>query len=78
MGRQRHQRRLPAPMFVATDSSGTASRYRMVGAGIDGRKGDVDFGKRFLFFGTGRYLTTGRRLDAAPQSWYGLVDDRTR
>ncbi len=66
----------PAPMFVAKDSSGNRQPITgMIGAGLDARKGDVNFGKRFVFFGTGRYITSTDVTNTAAQSWYGLIDD---
>ena len=69
----------PTPMFVAVDSGGTTRQpiTGMVGAGINGTKGDPNFGKRYVFFGTGRYLTSGDVTNTAAQSWYGLIDDGT-
>ena len=66
----------PAPMFVARDGSGNRQPITgMIGAGINGRKGDLNFGKRFVFFGSGRYITTSDVTNSAAQSWYGLIDD---
>jgi type IV pilus assembly protein PilY1 len=67
---------VPAPMFVATDSLGNRQPITgMIGIGMNGRRGDANFGKRYLFLGTGRYITTGDVTDPATQSWYGLVDN---
>lgn len=66
----------PAPMFVATDTAGTRQPITgMIGLGLNLRKGDLNFGKRFIFFGTGRYLSTSDVTSKAVQSWYGLIDD---
>ena len=66
----------PAPLFVAKDGSGTRQAITgMIGAGIDARKGDLNFGKRFIFFGSGRYITGTDVSNSAAQSWYGLIDD---
>ena len=66
----------PAPFFVAKDSGGTRQPITgMISAGIDARRGDANFGKRFVFVGTGRYITTSDVSNAAAQSWYGLIDD---
>lgn len=66
----------PAPMFVALDAANNRQPITgMVGIGLDARKGDVNYGKRFVFVGTGRYLTTSDVTNALPQTWYGLVDD---
>lgn len=32
-------------------------------------------GSLWVFFGTGRYLTTGDVSDTSTQSWYGIIDD---
>ncbi len=66
---------VPAPMFVASDSLGNRQPITgMIGVGINGRRGDANFGKRYLFLGTGRYITTGDVTNPATQSWYGLID----
>lgn len=31
--------------------------------------------KRWIFFGTGRFLTTGDLVDTTRQTWYGVIDD---
>ncbi len=65
----------PAPMFVAKDSAGTRQPITtMIGVGINGRKTDANFGKRYVFFGTGRYITSTDVTSTATQSWYGLMD----
>lgn len=38
---------------------------------------DPKTNKRWVFGGTGRYLTNGDVSDTAIQSWYGLIDDGT-
>jgi type IV pilus assembly protein PilY1 len=66
----------PAPMFVALDSAGNRQPITgMIGLGINGRKTDAYFGKRYVFVGTGRYITTSDVTSTATQSWYGLIDD---
>jgi type IV pilus assembly protein PilY1 len=37
--------------------------------------GDPHYGKTFVFFGTGRYLTADDPNDKSVQSWYGLIDE---
>jgi type IV pilus assembly protein PilY1 len=37
--------------------------------------GDPNFGKYFIFFGTGSYFQTGDATNLQVQSWYGIVDD---
>jgi type IV pilus assembly protein PilY1 len=34
-------------------------------------------GKRWVFFGTGRFLTNGDLVDTTRQTWYGVIDDET-
>ncbi len=66
----------PAPMFVAKDSAGTRQPITgMIGIGINGRKNDANFGKRYIFVGTGRYITATDVTSTATQSWYGLIDE---
>jgi type IV pilus assembly protein PilY1 len=69
----------PAPLFVATDSAGTTRQpiTGMIGVGMNYRKGDANFGKRYVFVGTGRYITSSDVTNTAVQSWYGLIDDDT-
>jgi type IV pilus assembly protein PilY1 len=68
----------PAPLFVAKDSSNNLQPITgMIGVGMNYRKGDLNFGKRFVFVGTGRYITTTDVTNTATQSWYGLIDDDT-
>ncbi len=63
------------PMFVATDASNnrqpiTAPMY----TAVNDRGDDPNFGKRFVFFGTGSYFKQGDGTDAQKQSWYGIID----
>jgi type IV pilus assembly protein PilY1 len=64
------------PMFVATNAGGIRQPITGgVGVGIDAKKGDPNFGKRWVFFGTGRYVTSSDVTDTTVQSWYGLIDE---
>jgi type IV pilus assembly protein PilY1 len=47
----------------------------MIGLGINGRTGDPNFGKRYVFVGTGRYLVADDVTNTSVQSWYGLIDN---
>lgn len=68
----------PAPLFVAMDSANKLQPITgMPGIAVNYRKGDANFGKRYVFFGTGRYIVTGDVTDTSTQSWYGLLDDDT-
>ncbi len=67
---------VPAPMFVAKDSLGNRQPITgMIGVGINGRKTDPNYGKRYVFVGSGRYITASDVTSTAKQSWYGLIDD---
>jgi len=66
----------PIPFFVAVDDTGASQPITgQVGLGINARKGDPNFGKRYVFFGTGRYITSGDVTNKQIQSWYGLIDN---
>jgi len=63
-------------LFVAKDS---ANKLQPITAGIvsvvnPATTGD-HAGKRFVFFGTGRFITADDRTSTATQSWYGIIDD---
>ena len=67
---------VPAPMYVAMDASDKRQPITgMIGLGMNGRRGDANFGKRYVFFGTGRYITTSDVSDTSVQTWYGLIDE---
>ncbi len=69
---------VPVPMFVAKDGSGNRQAITgQIGAGIDAKKGDANYGKRFIFFGSGRYITASDVTNNAAQTWYGLIDNDT-
>ena len=66
----------PTPFFVTVDPDGNRQPITgMVGLGINGRKGDPNFGKRYVFIGTGSYITSTDETSKQVQSWYGLIDD---
>lgn len=68
----------PVPLFQAKDSLGNAQPITGgISVGINARKGDTNFGKQFLFFGTGQYLVSGDVTDKSVQTWYGLIDTGT-
>ncbi|MFN8899107.1 MAG: pilus assembly protein, partial [Pseudomonadota bacterium] len=67
---------LPAPFFVARDSSNNRQPITgMIGLGVNSRTGDPNFGKRYVFVGTGRYLVADDVTSMAVQTWYGLIDN---
>lgn len=66
---------VPAPLFVAKDSTGKSqpitSQMHLARNYI---KSDPNFGKVFVFFGTGSYFEQGDPSDKTViQSWYGLI-----
>lgn len=61
----------PQPLFKATDANGKAQPITArPSIGLDPADGS-----RWVFFGTGRYLTTTDLSDTSTQSWYGIIDD---
>jgi type IV pilus assembly protein PilY1 len=61
------------PMFVAKDA---ANNPQPITAGLALAK-DTATGNRWVFFGTGSYLTTPDVTDASTQTVYGLIDSGT-
>jgi type IV pilus assembly protein PilY1 len=69
----------PQPLFVATDAYSVRQPITGgISVGLNTRKGDPNFGKIFVFVGTGQYLISTDVTDKAVQTWYGLVDDGTQ
>ena len=69
---------VPAPFFVARDAGG--KRQPITGGmsiGVNPRRGDPNFGKLFVFFGSGQYILSGDITDKSVQTWYGLIDTGT-
>ena len=69
---------VPAPFFVARDAGG--KRQPITGGmsiGVNPRRGDPNFGKLFVFFGTGQYILSDDITDKSVQTWYGLIDTGT-
>ncbi len=68
----------PLPLHVARDAS--SNRQPITGGislGIDARSGDPNYGKLFVYFGTGQYMLSADVTDKAVQTWYGVVDSGT-
>jgi type IV pilus assembly protein PilY1 len=61
----------PQPFFKATDANGKAQPIT-ARPSIGLNPAD---GSRWVFFGTGRFLTLDDRSDTSTQSWYGIIDD---
>lgn len=69
----------PQPLFVAKDSSGTVQPITTsLTPVMDNVAGDANFGKLFLFFGTGAYFRSGDSTDTQIQTMYGLIDTNTQ
>lgn len=69
----------PQPLFIAKDSSGTVQPITTsLTPVMDNVAGDPNFGKLFLFFGTGSYFRSGDSTDTQIQTMYGLIDTNTQ
>ncbi|HLO65341.1 MAG TPA: PilC/PilY family type IV pilus protein [Azonexus sp.] len=68
----------PQALFVAKDSSGSVQPITTSPTPVmDNVAGDVNFGKLFLFFGTGSYFRSTDSADTQVQTMYGLIDTNT-
>ena len=66
----------PDPLFTAKDPSGNPQPITApITVAVDDVAGDTNYGKRFVFFGTGSYFRTSDPSDTQIQSWYGLIDE---
>lgn len=69
----------PQPLFIAKDSSGTVQPITTsLTPVMDNVAGDANFGKLFLFFGTGSYFRSSDSTDTQIQTMYGLIDTNTQ
>ncbi len=63
------------PMFVAKDDS---SNLQPITGGLtvalNPRRGSPSFGMKWVFFGTGQFITEADSTDKSVQSWYGIID----
>lgn len=67
---------VPQPMFVARDALNIRQPITApITVAIDSVVGDLNYGKRFVFFGTGSFFQTNDPTDLQIQTWYGLIDD---
>jgi type IV pilus assembly protein PilY1 len=68
-----------APFFTAKYGSGTATVVQPITAPIttvvNDVTGDPNFGKRFVYFGTGSDFQAGDSTSDVTQTWYGLIDE---
>jgi type IV pilus assembly protein PilY1 len=71
----------PQPFFTAKDGSGNPQPQPItapITVDVNDATGDPNYGKRYIFFGTGSYFRSGDPSDTQVQSWYGLIDDGSR
>ncbi|BCU07713.1 pilus assembly protein [Allochromatium tepidum] len=69
----------PKPFFVAKDPSNNRQPITaQITSVLNQVSGDPNYGKRFVFFGTGSYFRSGDPADTKIQSWYGLIDDNAQ
>lgn len=67
-----------APIYVARDAAGNTQPITApLTVAINSVSVDPNFGKRFVFFGTGSYFQTGDPASKRSQTLYSIVDDPT-
>ena len=65
----------PAPMFVAKDASDNPQPITGgLTIALNPRHDSPSYGSRWVFFGTGQFLTEADSSDKSVQSWYGVID----
>lgn len=66
----------PAPLFTAKDASGKVQPITApITSGINTAYGDPHIGKRYIFFGTGKYMGSEDPNAKDTQTMYGLIDE---
>lgn len=66
----------PMPLFTAKDANGKAQPITApITSYINNVTGDTHFGKRYVFFGTGKYLASEDPNNKDTQTLYGLIDE---
>lgn len=64
------------PIFVASDSAGKRQPITApITVAINNVSTDINFTKRFVFFGTGSYFQTGDPTNTDAQTWYSVIDE---
>ena len=64
------------PLYVAKDVLDVGQPITApIYSAVNDKSGDPNFGKRFVFFGTGAYFRSGDAADAQQQTWYGVIDE---
>jgi len=67
------------PFFTAKNSSNQAQPITaQINIAKNEQASDSNFGKIFIFFGTGSYFQAGDPHNTEIQSWYGLIDEGTQ
>lgn len=67
-----------APLFTAKDASDVAQPITApMYVAKNNKSGDPNFGKWFVFFGTGSYFKAGDATSTQTQSWYGITVENT-
>lgn len=68
----------PTPLFVAQDSSNNLQPITGgMTVALNPRRGSPSFGMKWIFFGTGQFLTEADSTDKSIQTWYGIIDSGT-
>lgn len=65
----------PAPLFTAKSGTTPQPITAQVTAAVNTLTSDPNYGKTFVFFGTGSFMFADDPNSVAVQSWYGLIDD---
>lgn len=69
----------PLPFFTATDSAGNRQPITApISVAKNSVTTDPNYGKRFIFVGTGSYFMNGDTADKSVQTLYGLIDQNYR
>lgn len=70
----------PQPFFTALDADNNPQPITaQVTTGINTVTSDtLNYGKRYIFFGTGSYVYANDPSDQKVQTWYGLIDEDVR
>lgn len=64
------------PIFVAKDSSGKVQPITApISVAINTVSTDINYTKRFVFFGTGSYFQSADPTNTDSQTWYSVIDD---
>lgn len=67
---------VPLPLFVARDpSNNTQPITAPITVVLNTTIGDLNYGKRYIVFGTGSFIDSTDPSNLQIQSWYGLIDE---